>query len=226
VEGTVGVEDTGIEERSNMCSILYDPNPKCHPFLPTTCNDANMKTRLYASVLTTAAVLSLAACGSSKSSDASSSSDNAKTATSVSLDGVKPCELVTQAEAEAAFGGKLKAGNATNDLTPACIFGGDGGAFSDNVQIQAQQPYVFDGTKASADTKTVQDTFTIESVSGIGDDAFYQSTKAQSDVLGLTMLAFKKKNVAIYVSISKKGASLEQIKSGEKQLAEKAASRL
>lgn len=182
-----------------------------------------MKLRALISIALLALILS--ACGGNSDSPQSAEESKNKAAE------VKPCDLVTQEEAEAAYGGSLNPGEAQNNVVSTCVFTStrtETARFADMVQIQVQPVYVFDGTKrADADGTTLENAVEIESVSGVGEEAFYQiNTGNDISSAGITLLGFKKNGVAIYVSVSNLDFDLEKVKTAEKQLAEKAASRL
>lgn len=172
------------------------------------------------------ALVTLSACGGDSSSSTSATSYTKDSKSAKKVADVKPCELVTKDEAQSAYGAALNDGTPSNGSPPACVFGSsDLKRLSDNVQVQVQETYIFDGTKSAAATGT-QGAFKIDNVNGIGDDAFYQSSEGASGAARLILLGFKKSGVAVYVSVSNKDMSDDQIKSAERQLAEKVASRL
>lgn len=173
-----------------------------------------MKFRVIVAPLLALALLT--ACSSDSKKEATADKPNSK---------VKPCELITKAEAEAAYGGSLQDGTSAPEPSVACIFGSTGTKnIADNVQVQVMSMVVWEGTK-----KTIGENkngFTIEAVSGIGEDAFIQTYKGESEISRSIILGFKKNNAAIYISVKKADLTDEQTKEVEKTLAKKAADRV
>lgn len=134
-----------------------------------------------------------------------------------------PCVLLTQDEAQSAFGGQLDPGKANNDVVPGCDWSTAASSnFSDGVVVQIQDTGVFDGTKVGAS----QAGFSLQPVPGIGDDAFVQIPVNSTDPGALILLGFKKDGVAVYVNVINHSFSQDQIIAAEKQLAQLAASRI
>jgi hypothetical protein len=175
--------------------------------------------------LALAAVL-LTGCGDSKSNSSSPNTGGDDKDSSAALAKVKPCDLVTQAEAEAAYGGTLAAAIESNDLVKSCLFGSAGAPFSDNVQVQVQTLTVFKGSKAVTKEQSETYGYTITPIVGIGEDAFIQETKNASGAVPAVMVAFEKNGVAIYTSVNKKGFTNQQATDAARQLAQKAVGRV
>ncbi len=141
---------------------------------------------------------------------------------------LKLCNLVTQSEAQDAYGGDLTAGVERNDIVPTCIFSTKSTKnISDNVQLQQQSTTVFDGVK-QAENLPSGNGYSIEPVSGIGDDALFQINNTSTSSSRSVLLGFKntKKNVAVYVSVTNANFSIDQTKDAEKKLAKQAADKL
>jgi hypothetical protein len=192
--------------------------------------------------LTALAALSfslLAACGSSSHSTTTASVGASASTTTSAAGGsgnssgagagsakANPCSLLTRDEATAALGEQTDAGKPTDGPVPGCIFPATNGAhLADAVQLQVQDIFVFDGTLQAKDNPQVASSFTFETVSGLGDQAFFQIPAATGTAVSI-LLAFKKKGVAIYVSVDNRNLSVDQIKAADRQLATAAAGRV
>jgi hypothetical protein len=179
----------------------------------------------------------LAACGSSShpssSATAPSGSSSGSGASSTTVSGASasnakadPCSLLTQAEATAALGEAVDPGKKSDAPVPGCIWGATNGAHvADAVQVQIQDVAVFDGTVKSESDPQVSSTFSFETVSGLGDQAFFQIPKATGGAVAI-LLGFKKGGVAVYVSVNNQNLSTDQIKAADNKLAEGAAARM
>lgn len=181
-----------------------------------------MKSR---TLLIAAAALVLAGCGSSAGTgNAGPGSNNGGGGSDkVAAARANPCILLTQQEAQAAFGGQLDAGKANLDPVPGCDWPTSASSnFADGVVVQIQDTSVFDGTKIGAS----QAGFALQPVSGIGDEAFVQMPQNSTDPNALILLGFKKDGVAVYVTVTNHSFTQDQVIAAEKQLAGLAASRI
>ena len=183
-------------------------------------------------------MLLLAACGSSSHSTTSASTASGSTAPSAGNSNASgsgggagkakadPCSLLTKDEATAALSEQTDPGKTTDGPVPGCIYPATNGAhLTDAVQLQVQDTLVFDGTLKAKDNPQVASAYTFETVSGIGDQAFFQIPTTTGTAAAI-LLAFKKHGVAIYVSISNQNLSADQIKTADRQLAVAAAGRV
>ena len=180
--------------------------------------------------------LLVAACGSGSHSTTTATTGAGGAASTAATNGgsgggaakarANPCSLLTTAEAAAALGEQTDPGKPTDGPVPGCIWPATNGAhLADAVQLQVQDTFVFDGTLQSKDNPQVAAAYTFETVSGLGDQAFFQIPKATGTAQTI-LLGFKKDGVAIYVSVDNRNLSTDQLKAADQQLATAAAGRV
>ncbi|MFZ4515142.1 MAG: hypothetical protein ACOYN3_02430 [Acidimicrobiia bacterium] len=169
------------------------------------------------------AAVGLAACGGSGKS---SSSDGQAANTSNSANAANgkdiTCSSLNTTAAQAIVGGPIDEPKPASTPSTGCSWY----LKTDDLSVHGitalnTSTVVFDGTKRAQASADVQKMFTYESVSGIGDDAFFQmpATPPKSSLVAQAILLVKQGNHAYNISVTKKGASLDEIKAMEKQAA-------
>ncbi len=123
-----------------------------------------------------------------------------------------PCTVITQAQAETAWGGTLKPSKEKFDTAPLCYFGTAAeDHLLDNVQVIFQTTFVFDGT-----SKSTLPGNTVTAVSGLGDKAFYWN---KGGIAGID-LAFEKGGVPVFISLRNHSFTDQQTEAAERTLAD------
>jgi hypothetical protein len=124
------------------------------------------------------------------------------------------CSLITAAEVAAVLGKPVDPGAPPEPGASSCLFP-ESKTATDSVEISITRIADFKPTQKSIPG------LTITPVSGIGDDAYYLSLGAGSEVLSV-----RKGQTTFTVSVLMKGASDSQLMAGEKTLAMAALGRI
>ena len=114
-----------------------------------------------------------------------------------------------------------------NEVVPSCSFlpatNSSGPIDLSQIVVQIQSLTIFNGSKQSGqDGSAKANGITITSVSGLGDDAFFQSTGGS----GITFIEVKKGNTVFTIDVENKAFSPDQQKTAEKILAQIALSNI
>lgn len=182
------------------------------------------RTRLFVVVGCVAGAVALAACGGSSKSSSSSSSASSSGSGSSSKSGAEvTCASLSDSFAQALLGGAIEAPKPASMPSTGCSWYLDTKDLSvQGITVLNSKPNVFDGGKRAQSNPQVQDMFAYESLSGVGDDAYYQTPKSvdENALTGGTILLVKQGSQVYNVSVRKKGSTVEQIKALEKQVAQ------
>lgn len=167
--------------------------------------------------------LILAACGGGGSSKDSDSTSGGSGSSSGKSGPEITCSSISKETAEQILGGPIDAPSPSSAPSSGCSWYLATNDLSVNgITALNTEVFVFDGTQAARKNPEVQQMFTFEDVQGLGDAAYYQmqATEPKGSLVAPAILLVKQGDRAYNISVTKKGASLAEIKSMERQAAE------
>lgn len=164
--------------------------------------------------------LVVAGCGSSSPAGAPGGGSDGGGGGQTSGSSVDPCTLLTDAHAAAALTKPSVQHKTADGPVAGCTWtppdNPNGPLDTSIVIVNILDTTVFDGAKRAGS----QQGLVLEPASGVGDDAYYQTTG------NLTILNVKKNGVCISVSVSNDAFNATQVKDAERTLALEAVSHL
>lgn len=182
------------------------------------------RTRLSVVVGCVVIAVAVAACGGSSKSSSSSSSASSSGSGSNSKSGAEvTCTSLSTEFAQSLLGGPIEEPKPASMPSTGCSWYLDTNDLSvQGITVLNAEKNVFDGGRRAQSNSQVQEMFTFENLSGVGDDAYYQTPKSgdENALTGGTILLVKQGSQVYNVSVRKKGSTVEQIKALEKQVAQ------